>query len=521
MSQEAESDESDSQYIPDNETATYLERFDDEKTIRLAAELATHPTLEELHLTDGWIGDNGAIALAHALTTNKSLRTLLLYRNDIGDAGVESLAWALTQNESLECLVVCENAFGIVGVTSIANALKINKRLTHLSVSCDNEGAKILAEMLKCNTTLQELNCFSSHDIGDEGAISLSEALRNNTTLTSLRLESDYIGDVGAESILRCLTESNTTLISLDLCDNDISGPIRDAVEEVVDANLTGIRFLGTKLELDMSSREIETRQAKLVARELSTNSAVTTLILSKNRIADDGSVEIAGMLAKNRTLMTIGLDDNYIGETGSSAIAKALRENTVVTKLSLNGNNIGLTGAAAFADMLLTNTTVQQLGLGRNNISDDGVVAIVDALKVNKTLTGLDLDGNSIGDRGILAILKALLNYNCTMMSLNLEANANESPLLLQTVMGVLASRQVLDFLLRCLLKPLEGRAIPLVVQAVHQGTIFHKEAGLTDCDKVAGSAGFVFHLVRAAAVNDSKVIKEMTPSRKRPRMP
>jgi Leucine Rich repeat len=521
MSQEAESDEPDSQFIPDEETETYLDRFDDEKTLQLAAELATHTSLERLELTDGWIGDNGAIALAHALASNKSLKTLVMFRNEIGDAGIESLAQALTQNESLECLVVCENAFGVVGVASLADALKINKGLKHLSVSCDDEGAKILAEMLEYNTTLQGLELcsdFCSCCSKDEGVIALSEALRNNATLTSLRLESQCIGDEGAESMLRCLAESNTTLTSLDL---DIAGPTLHAIREVIDANTAGIRFLDTKSVLDLTSRDIWTRHAKLIANELSSNSTVTTLILSKNNIADGGSVEIGGMLAKNRTLMEIELDDNGIGEVGSSAIAKALCENTVVTKLSLNGNVIGLTGAAAFAEMLQTNATVQQLGLGQNNIGDDGVVAIADALKVNTALTGLNLAGNSIGDRGILAILKVLLNYNCTLMSLNLEATTNESPLLLQSVKGVLASRRVLDFLLRCLLKPLEERTIPLVVQAVHQGTIFHKEAGLTNCDKTAGSAGFVFHLVRAAALNDSKVIKEMTPSRKRPRIP
>jgi hypothetical protein len=68
---------------------------------------------------------------------------------------------------------------------------------------------------------------------------------------------------------------------------------------------------------------------------------------------------------------------------------------------------------------------------------------------------------------------------------------------------------RHVLTFLINQIPQPLEKRAIPLVVQAVHRGTVFHREAELTHCDKAGGIAGFVFLLVRAAALNDSKVIK------------
>jgi hypothetical protein len=77
-----------------------------------------------------------------------------------------------------------------------------------------------------------------------------------------------------------------------------------------------------------------------------------------------------------------------------------------------------------------------------------------------------------------------------------------------LETIEGMLASRWVLQFLLNHLLKPLEARALPLVVQLVNQDVIFRKE-GLCHCGKGAGTSGFVFHLVRAAALDDCEVIK------------
>jgi hypothetical protein len=91
----------------------------------------------------------------------------------------------------------------------------------------------------------------------------------------------------------------------------------------------------------------------------------------------------------------------------------------------------------------------------------------------------------------------------------LNLEGNSNILPVLLEAINVALASRRVLTLLLKHLLKPLEEQAIPLVVQSVHQGSIFHNGAQLTRCGKAAGTAGFVFYLVRSATLSDSNVIR------------
>jgi len=50
-----------------------------------------------------------------------------------------------------------------------------------------DEGAKMISELIKVNSTLRILD-LSVNTIGDEGTIMISESLKTNTTLTDLSL---------------------------------------------------------------------------------------------------------------------------------------------------------------------------------------------------------------------------------------------------------------------------------------------------------------------------------------------
>jgi Ran GTPase-activating protein (RanGAP) involved in mRNA processing and transport len=367
-----------------------------------------------------------------------------------------------------------------------------------------------LAAALKGNSSLTAL-MLDDNNIDDLGAAALGEALRVNTSLASLHLYNNSIGDKGALSILSTLTECNNTLHRLELEGNDISTTIRSDICEIVRANALGIRHLHGVSELNLSLEDIQPSEVKLIFKELADNTELTTLLMHDNSIGmdDEGSLDIANALVTNRALKTIGLDNNEINDTGILAIAAALNVNTVLTKLFVNGNAIGPDGAIALAETLRRNSSLQVLELGQNCIGDNGTMAIADALKRNVTLTKLDLVSNNIRDKGARAMLKTLKNYNSTLMVVKLEGNTAIAPVLLETVKRVLASRQALLVFLKQLNKPLEKGTIPLVVQAAHQGRFFNEESELNQHETALSTAGFVFHVVRAAALNDSKVIQ------------
>jgi Ran GTPase-activating protein (RanGAP) involved in mRNA processing and transport len=485
---------------------------------QLAKDLATNTTLKTLQLRWNEFGDEGTIALAGALGVNKTLAALSLYDNEIGDAGMAALADALMRNDSLKEFSSGGNSFSSVAWTSLANALKINTGLTTLFVydnSIDAEGVTILADALKVNKTLQYLD------------------LRNNG-----------VGDEGATSILNVLAGWNTTLTSVTL--SYVSETIYSAIHSFLDGNRAGIRLLHAAGKLDLSSTFF-LDSSKVIAGELAGNTPVTTLALHKNLIDDQGCAYIADALVKNCSLTSIELDDNSIGDAGCSTLAAMLAENTVLVQLVLNGNGIGLPGATSLAEALQQNACLQILGLGRNNIGNEGAMAIANALRSNTNLARLDLNCNNISDEGVMAFLVTLEQYNHTLTLLNLDNNDKISPNLRKTVDFMLMARQVLNAFCKSRQKPLEKSLIPLAIhnlwmnsiggQRLHEAPrlvtpkrasrgqhhsarlIFrcHENPELTPFQQA--QAGPIFLLVRAIALNDSKVIKVTADSRKRSR--
>jgi NLR family CARD domain-containing protein 3 len=504
----------------------YEKDIGDDEVEQISQELAWAQTVvTQIELWSNRIGDRGATALANAIVPIKSLTRLALWSNSIGDAGVAALAQSVLQNDTLTDLSLGDNKFGLVGLTALAQALKLNKGLGELWLdqnSIDNDGAVILAEILQCNTVLKILG-LSENKIRDAGATALAEALKINATLAKLFLDKNDIADEGATSILEALTV-NTTLMTLELLEpedevNDaISWSILFPIEAMVNANKEGIRLIRAKSELDASGGILNAHRAELVAKELTENATIKTLLLNKNYICNRGADHLASALVKNRTLTTIGLNENQIYDDGCKAIAGALLQNNVLTHLFLNGNKIGPAGAIFLAQTLQRNDSLQQLGLGRNKLGDDGTVAITVALQSNTSLRRLEMDGNNITDIGALAVLKLLREYNGTMKSLNLEDNRAISSGVQQALDFVWASRLALESALQCLHhEPLEKRFTHLAVYAVQQYSVYHSR--LAACRPAA--AGPIFHLVRAAAWRYSKVIQEMTPGRKRLRAP
>jgi Leucine Rich repeat len=353
-----------------------------------------------------------------------------------------------------------------------------------------DSGAVKLAYALTRNSNLLCLD-LENNRIGDRGAAALAEALKVNSTLDSLNLRSNDIGVVGATAIHDALKENNCSLMTLYL-DQDISPAMCSAIDALVRANAAGIRLIRAETGLRLTA----------------------TANSDGNIISCDEAKQIATELAVNTTLKRLDLNENDIGHDGAVAIARALKKNQVLTVLGLFDNRINDVGASAIAEALLDNSTLQSLSLSDNGIGDIAALVFADVLESNTTLTNLDLDCNNIGDAGASAILKTLKIYNCTLMSLDLAQNEHISPVLLQQVDDMLASRRVLAFWLKRSSKEVDVRLFPLVVRRVQRADI--------DDNKETGNAGFIFYLARSTASKKySAVAQEAATSRKRSREP
>ena len=98
------------------------------------------------------------------------------------------------------------NRIGVDGAKAIAEALKVNPVLTELDLynnQIRDDGAKAIAEALKVNPVLTTLY-LGYNSIGDDGAKAIAEALKVNPVLTKLNLQSAnqcFVGEAGKKAV--------------------------------------------------------------------------------------------------------------------------------------------------------------------------------------------------------------------------------------------------------------------------------------------------------------------------------
>ena len=177
---------------------------------------------------------------------------------------------------------------------------------------------------------------------------------------------------------------------------------------------VSGVLMSNTKLTmLDLSKNRIGDAGAQALEVALQGAVGLQTLTLSCNRIGDDGACAIAAAL---RMAIAIGaacglkelmLAWNQIGDRGAGALAKALPNK--LRRLDLRANRVGNAGVAELFRALPTGPALDDLCLQDNWISCEGAKAIAAALPVCVWLHDLQLAGNRIADVGAAALAEAV----------------------------------------------------------------------------------------------------------------
>lgn len=181
--------------------------------------LASHPRLLEFDLSTNPIGD-GASTIGEALKTNAMLQTLDLTGCGIDAAGFTALGKGLQKNLALTELSLASNAGG-QGASAVLQALGLHPKLEILSLSnnalpavCFEAAGKALA----VNKNLRILE-MKGNLCGDEGAMWLAQGLKSNGYLQELDLGRNELRRTGAETMFQALT-FNTSLEYLNLSSN-------------------------------------------------------------------------------------------------------------------------------------------------------------------------------------------------------------------------------------------------------------------------------------------------------------
>jgi Ran GTPase-activating protein (RanGAP) involved in mRNA processing and transport len=154
---------------------------------------------------------------------NRAMTKFDISSNYVHAEGGKAVAAALKGNQVITELNISDNALGTnsdhgddtSGIIAIADAIPDMGAMTSLDVSNNGlyaEGTKLLAEALKGNQLITELNLSSNFVTrgGMSGVVTLADAILEMGTLTSLNLSSNFLEADGAEIVVEAIKVTRT-----------------------------------------------------------------------------------------------------------------------------------------------------------------------------------------------------------------------------------------------------------------------------------------------------------------------
>ena len=193
----------------------------------VAAALANIPSLAEL--TVAGLGLE-VYSVINVVSTMRAMTKLNMSNNTACAAGGKALADALNGNQVMTELDLADNSLGRVkkngdadmsGVIAICNAIPTMGALVNFDISSNElraEGCKALADALKDNKIMKELNIssnylasYSSYVNDMSGVIAICDAIPTMGALTSLTISGDHSSQSKPVTIETTMTEADFT----------------------------------------------------------------------------------------------------------------------------------------------------------------------------------------------------------------------------------------------------------------------------------------------------------------------
>ncbi|KAI1314783.1 hypothetical protein EDD11_001711 [Mortierella claussenii] len=282
-----------------------------DKSIKhIAKILAKNEVLKELDLSNNRITAQGIGTLCEALLYNRVLTRLCVQSNNIKKEGAQSLANLLTKNKVLRHLNVGSNGLGSEGCIMVANAVRYNRALTSLSLDMNEMGpmgATAIAAALASNRHLLYLY-IPHNNIGDQGLVDLCGGLMRNNHIVGLDLELNHIGSGQSGLGMRALADvlkKNTSLRELNLSYNLFSSEAIRALMGgmAMNSTLESIMFTNCCIGTESAISIAQVLQSASGLQNLG--------LTANPDIAVEGYWALATSLSKNRSMKGMQLDYN------------------------------------------------------------------------------------------------------------------------------------------------------------------------------------------------------------------
>eukprot|EP00935_MAST-01C_sp_MAST-1C-sp1_P000186 g186.t1 len=329
---------------------------------------------------------SGVIAISNAIPTMGALATITFGDTfDHDKDGTVTLSTSMTEADFSSKNLGPSGAVHIVAAffpkcqvmtkLDISSNYKPEEGLTLRAQGYSNKSAefiKPIAEMLKTNTTVTELN-VSSNWLNAEAGRVLSDAISANRALTTLNMSANKLtrGKLKANP-----HTSDSYWVSQDSSyESDMSGVI---------ALADGIKNNGALVKFDISSNCLCEKGTKALAEALKGNQIMSELNISGNQMTRGSSGfsgKMSGVIAIADAIPTIGamtslnVSNNDLCAEGAKHVAEAIKVHGGMTNLNICHNNIKSQGAKLFAGTLReasATISLKSLNLSDNEIDDD-----------------------------------------------------------------------------------------------------------------------------------------------------
>jgi Ran GTPase-activating protein (RanGAP) involved in mRNA processing and transport len=377
--------------------------------LRVDDALAKLPSLEDLDLSQRYLGIEGLRILKKVLQKMSHLKTLNLMHTGLNNHDMVLLEEGLQNSTEIETLNLSKNSFGIpkyidedkqiFGVRSLAAALQQMPYLKTLNLAATNlttAGINILARGLQ-NSAIETLD-LSENSLEDVGVQKLARYLPNMPHLKALNLGYNNL-TAGSIDILAPILQ-NSVIETLVLSGNSLE----DVGVQKLAALLPQMPHLKT---LNLAATKLTYTDVNILAQGLQNNSAIETLDLSENYFENMGVLRLAEFLPQMPYLKTLNLGYNNL-TAGSIDILAPRLQNSVIETLDLSGNYLEDVGVQKLARYLPNMPHLKTLNLMYVRLTAGSLHTLAQGLQ-NSTVETLDLSGNGLGDAEVQILAKYL----------------------------------------------------------------------------------------------------------------
>ena len=412
--------------------------------------LKINTTLIELNLSD-FLVSNDEYVTFNAVNGNTEISDAL--NNHITDGGFKVLMAAITTNVTLKKLDLSHSIVFDNGILFVIEYLKINKTLHELNLSRNkitDERVKMLAEAIQVNVTLQVLN-ISKNLISKEGVMSIVEACEVMKMLHTLVCTHNNLSKPGLAKINGYISQKQETVKLFDASWNSVGTKFGKLVIkttfQLLDVHQSKSQIQGGNIKIQevWCANEIvkleqrreflyccfESKQTvnlqgigvtegleiELISDCLSKNDTLKELTLSKIKLSDKETEDLAKAIKANETLQSFDISHNIITDNGISFISNSLAHNGTLYKLNLSNNSITDEGAKELAKAIKVNAILKELNISKNLISKKGIMKILKACTKNSTLFKIVCNYNNLSKLGFEDVLDYIRNEDAVQL--------------------------------------------------------------------------------------------------------